>query len=624
MCGIFGYLDHMSSQAPDEAKLRESAASLSHRGPDAVGVFREPSVGLVHTRLSLVDLDPRSNQPFWDRSGRWALAFNGEIYNFPELRAELEKKAVSFRTTGDTEVLLESLLAGGLADTLRRLEGMFAFALYDREEKTLTLARDRVGMKPLFYYQDDSRFVFASEIKAMRGWIPWEAEPAMVAPYLHSLHWVTEGFRLYRGVEALPPGACLRIRRGGAPETGRFFSLGDFWDPEERARLERLSPTQAVDHVEKTLLRSVEMQLRADAPLGVFCSGGVDSSLIAAMAARFSRNLTLFHSNIVGKWSEYAAAKALSDHLKVELVAQEVRDESYVERIPDAMLHAEFPFRHLPTSPPFLMLSEAARERGVKGLLTGEASDEGFLGYQKYAPNVLGWLRQAPRNVYRLLRGRAGQGRLSHLEPQAPLSARFVQHFREDLEKDAIRADVRRKAGREPRFEDLCSLYDFAVNIRALTHRNDSMGMSAGVEARFPFLDTQVIRSGINLPRRYKLRFSPAGHDPEHLFFRDKWVIREVAARYLPHKLSHRIKIGWPTSFLARMQIDPEFFIGGSLAEWLGLSERELRWFVSTAPQHLHTTLMYLEAWAHLCYRVESREELRRRMRSHIRLRAER
>lgn len=623
MCGIFGFMDHQTQRTPDEAKLHETAELLAHRGPDHQSVFSGPSVGLVHTRLSLVDLDPRSNQPFWDTTGRYALVFNGEIYNYPELRKGLEEKGVSFRTSGDTEVLLQCLIHEGFEKTLPKLEGMFAFAFYDRLEATFLLARDRIGMKPLYLYDDSSRLVFSSEIQPMRPWIPWKANAAMASSYLEGLHWVAEGHALFEGVTSVVPGSFISVKRGSRPVTGRFFALSDFWDCAEQERLARLTPAQAVDAVEEKLIASIRLQLRADAPLGAFCSGGVDSSLIAAIASKIQGGLTIFHSNIVGKCSEYEAAKALAGHLKAEFITKDVTDEDYLERIPDTMRYAEFPYRHLPTSTPFLMLSECARSRGIKGLLTGEASDEAFLGYPHYAPNLFKLIPELPKNTLRLLKNAVKGFPAQGPETPADFAGQFHQRFQTGIEKEDIYRALLKKANGRLKPEQLLSLYDFTDNIRALTHRNDSMGMAAGIETRFPFLDSEVIRTGINLPSQYKLRLSASTLDPAHPFIRDKWVVRKLADRYLPRKLSRRIKTPWPTTFLDRMQISSQFFEGGSVKEWLNLSEREIRYFVERAPQKLKTTLMYLEVWAHVCFYQNPKEDMVKKIRTHVKIRPE-
>jgi asparagine synthase (glutamine-hydrolysing) len=626
MCGIFGFLDHQTQNTPEQAKLLETARLLAHRGPDHQAIFSEPSIGLVHTRLSLVDLDPRSHQPFWDKTGRYALVFNGEIYNFRELKHGLESRGVSFRTSGDTEVLMECLLnneAHDIQKTLLEFEGMFAFALYDRKDRSLFLARDRIGMKPLYVYDTGSCFVFSSEIQAMRPWIPWKANPSMVASYLQEWEGVSQGFTLFQGVASVAPGTFLEVKMGALTERRRFFALSDFWDEEERGRSRALTPQKAVDLVEEKLLASVRQQLQADAPLGIFCSGGVDSSLITAMAAKLHSDVTVFHSNALGKCSEYEAAKALADHLKLEFVSSDATDKDYLERIPDVMEHAEYPYRHLTSSPPFLMLSESASSRGVKGVLTGEAADEIFLGYARYAPNLLRWVSQTPRNSFRWIKKALRGFPPEKAAFPKDFAGRFHQHFQEDIENEDIYRAILKKTDGKLKQKQLLSFYDFSNNIRALTHRNDSMGMAAGLESRFPFLDSAVIRTGLNLPDPYKLRFSPAARDPRHLFIQDKWVIRKVADRYLPQKLSRRVKIPWPSTILHRMEISPDFFKRGCIREWLDLSEREIQYFMEHAPWYLHRTLMFLEVWAHVCFYRNSKQEMVKKMKDHIRIKPE-
>lgn len=626
MCGILGFMDHRSSDIPNLSLLQESSRLLAHRGPDGQGVSSGPSIGLVHTRLAIVDLDPRSNQPFADRSGRFTLVYNGEIYNYRKLRDGLERRGVPFRTTGDTEVLLETLLnCADIESALRSLEGMFAFALYDRKKKSLLLARDRIGMKPLYYYEDDSRFVFSSEIQPMRPWIPWKADRAMLFSYLNGFRPITEGFNLFEGVQSLRPGSYLKVKKGSRAETGTFFRLSDFWDEDERRELARLRPEEAVDHVEEKLKASIRMQLHADAPVGAFCSGGVDSSLVASIAGKMHPGLTVFHCNIAGKCSEYEAAKALAAHLGSEFIVVDFEDEDYLERIPETVERAEYPYRHLSNAAPFLMLSEAARERGVKALLTGEASDEAFLGYPHYAPNILSALRRSlllPDRAYRFFKKAAGLSAESRVLPDGFLE-QFHQQFRTCLEKEEIRAAVAEKTGGRLKPRDIASLNDFSDNIRSLTHRNDSMGMAAGIETRFPFLDSEVIRSGINLPLKYKLRADAATLDRRHPFVRDKWVIRRLADRYVPRSLSRRTKIPFPTTFLDRTEIDPRFFAGGPLAEWLRWSDREFRYAVEHGSKQLKNALMYLEVWAHVCFYGYSKEEVRKKIKDHVRVRPE-
>ena len=206
MCGIFGVVYRDGQTTPDGRLLEETGRILGHRGPDSAGMFKDAGVGLVFTRLSLLDLSERGNQPFWDEQRRYALVYNGEIYNFQQLRKELEANGVAFYTGSDTEVLLKGIIHHGLDAILPRLEGMFAFGLWDSHQRKLTLVRDRLGIKPLSVYEDDHILVFASEIKAMAPWIPLHPDPHMASAYLAGFGGPTRDRSFFRDVIILSPG----------------------------------------------------------------------------------------------------------------------------------------------------------------------------------------------------------------------------------------------------------------------------------------------------------------------------------------------------------------------------------------------------------------------------------
>ena len=391
MCGIFGIVIHNRDVIPEKDRLEQTARLLEHRGPDSFGVYSEPGIGLVHTRLSLVDLSSRSDQPFWDRQRRYGLVYNGEIYNFRELREDLEKRGVQFRTTSDTEVLLECLLHDGHEATLPKLEGMFAFGLYDKIEKTLLLGRDRFGIKPLYVYDQEDIFVFASEISAMRPWVNFAPDLSSVSSFLLGFHGPTNGCTFLERIKFLSPGGIARITMGRQARYSKFFSMTDFWDPGYGTELTCLKPRQLVDRVEEHLLRSVKQQLVADAPVGALCSGGVDSALVAAMAAQYHTNLAIFHANVVGPNSEHDAAVEVAKHLRLDLKVAEMQDEEFIGLLPEATRHYGHPLYIVPHSIPFLLVSRVVRSNSVKAVLTGEGSDECFLGYNMLVPNIKRW-----------------------------------------------------------------------------------------------------------------------------------------------------------------------------------------------------------------------------------------
>jgi asparagine synthase (glutamine-hydrolysing) len=643
MCGIFGILRHESDRIPDRRSVEISAGLMHHRGPDHQEIYVGEGIGLAHTRLSLLDLHARSNQPFWDRRGRYCLVYNGEIYNHRELRSELEEQGIRFNTTSDTEVLLEYLIHHDVKATLPRLEGMFAFALYDSHERLLTVARDRFGIKPLYIYDQRDFFIFASEIAAMRPWIRFEADLLSISSYLQApadQQGPVKGSSFFKHIKIVTPGTLITVQRGGQAGYDRFFSLGEFWDAGEVERLKHRKPDQVIDEVEELLLKSVKAQLLADAPVGAFCSGGVDSSIIVAMASRFHRNLAIFHADVVGPCSEHAAAAALAKHLKLDLKTVEVLDQDFVEMMPEVMAHYGYPFTLHPHSVPFLMVSKLAQSNDVKGILTGEGSDECYIGYPSSIFDLRNFIGALPVRSYHMLprlinlllrcnyRGFIKEVRTLRpksrrlYKPPACVSVFSLQHrFERELEYEDISSHIQCLTRRPIGDDEAASLDLMSYLLRTLLHRNDCLGMAASIEARFPFLDSRLVKLAINMPYQYKVRLSPQVLEAEHLFLRDKWVLRKVADRYLPAVLSQRKKRGFPTSAQNRMDIAAEFFDKSLVADLFDLDRRANRYLIDHADRELKKRLLHLEVWAHVCLHDAPRNEILAKLRNHITLR---
>jgi asparagine synthase (glutamine-hydrolysing) len=617
MCGLFGILTHGSDDYVDEGKLVCTARLLEHRGPDHQAVFSGHGIGLAQTRLALVDLDARSNQPFWDREGRRCIVFNGEVYNFRELRADLEAQGIAFRTTSDTEVILEAVIHDGIDVTLPRLEGMFAFAIFDAVDQSLTLARDRFGIKPLYVHEGKDAFVFTSEIRALTPWLRLEPDAFAISSYLQgdcgpcSLQIYggpTAGPSFFKGITIVPPGVVLTIRRGAAPCSRRFWTIGDFWDPDEHDRLRTIKPSQTVDRLDEYLFRSVKLQLLADAPVGVLCSGGIDSSLITAMAARVRNNVAIFHAHVVGPSSELDAARAVAQHLKLDLQIADVEEEATIDLLPEVLLHYGSPFTYHPNSIPFLAVSKLVRTHGVKAVLSGEGADECFIGYPwmifDIRERVLG-ASASLRDIYRMLRrvlkhlsAQDGLGRPT-LDTLA-LTMSLQRRFEIALDEADIQTAVAAKGGRGFGVNELKSLSKLGYHLRTLLHRNDSLGMAASIEARFPFLDSAVVRLAVNMPYDTKVRFSPAVVNGPHLFLRDKWALRKVAERYLPKSLAYRRKQGFHPHSTARLDIDLTFARDSFIAALFSLGPKQVDYLTSQAGPATQMKLLQLEVWARL------------------------
>lgn len=625
MCGIFGVLE-TSNGAPEEQKLRQSAASISHRGPDASVTHAEPGLGLAHTRLSLVDTHARSNQPFWDETGRYCIVFNGEIYNFRGLRAELESLGRTFVTTSDTEVLLQLLIAVGPEKALPRLNGMFAFGFYDRQTGLLTLARDRMGMKPLFYVEDQERFLFASEIKAFRPWMTLQPDGSSVHAYLMKFGGPTKGRTFYQDVISLAPGDMLQVKRGERARVQTFFRVSDLIDPDMNAELQGLSADQVADRFDELMVQSVADHAFADAKVGAFCSGGVDSSLIVSMAARQQSDIQLFHANVKGRWSEAEPARALANHLGLDLHAIDIEEQDFVTSIPKVMRHYEYPFTYHPNCAPLMMIAQLARDRGVKGLLSGEGSDELFLGYP--------WLgRRQITDAYNAIKRTLGNG-VRSLPGIGPIlnpdqtgnsfAVRDIMNGREILDdlNDVSEAIAQHAhASKDPKIRWTLDYMNY--HLRTLLLRNDTMGMAASIEARFPFLGNDVTRFGVNVPGRHKLKTSPFVFEKAHPFIRDKWVVRAVADRYVPKKLSQRIKVGFWTTVFQRLEIADAFFETSHLGDLLGLSRPQLSRLAAEAGDDLKLRLLHLDVWSRVCLDNEADDVSVSRLMEHVRIREE-
>jgi asparagine synthase (glutamine-hydrolysing) len=634
MCGIFGVIWHNTDHVPEQSRLDQTVRLLNHRGPDGHGTFSEPGIGLAHTRLSLLDLNERSNQPFWDRQQRYCLVYNGEIYNFQELRDQLAKSGVEFRTTCDTEVLLEALIKWGPEKTLPKLEGMFAFGFYDHVDKSLLLARDRFGIKPLLVYETENTFLFASEIQAMRPWVDLEPDFLSISGFLYGFSGPTKGFSFFRHVRIVEPGGIVTIKKGSSPRYARFFSLMDFLDRKEMDRLESLSPEAVVNEVDQLLNESVKAQLVADAPVGALCSGGLDSSIIMSIAAKYHNNLAIFHADVVGPVSEYPAALRLAQHLKLDLKAIEVRDQDFIDEIPEVTEHFGHPFYSCPHSLPLMMVCRLIRENGVKAVLSGEASDEYFLGYAFCSPDIRQYagIRPILRLVKRWFKPPPKNNGMPYLGPSYVQAGEadgleglvHALHNRFEVVRDTVETRERLGNGfKAKRYKaPLQSLDLLGYNLRALLHRDDTMGMAASVEARFPFLDTRLAKVAINLPYRHKVRFSWSARDKAHYLFRDKWVARQIAERYMPADLFKRDKKPFPINAYsdARMKIDPAFFEGSFVAELFELGKQEQKILGERAPHWLKWKMMLLDVWAHVCLRNLPKAAMIEKLRKHVTL----
>jgi asparagine synthase (glutamine-hydrolysing) len=479
---------------------------------------------------------------------------------------------------------------------------MFAFCLYDAMEGRFTIARDRFGIKPLFLYFDDDKFVFSSEMMALRKWAPLKADELSIHAYMQGFAFPTKAFSLIRGVKILPPGQVVRVTRGEQPVFSSFAKSTDLYCPQQFMELSQLKPDQLIDRFDDLFRRSIDRQMFADVPVGAYCSGGVDSSLVMAVAQQSHDHLAIFHANVLGN-SETTAAMELARHLKLDLEVVEFSNQDFLGAIAETIAHFGAPFTYHQNSPAFLAVSKLARKNGVKAMLSGEGSDECFLGYGWLAPTLSEHLTArglTPKSMLRRIFRRSRSGgpkirRKPDIDSAVALYNRFemVSDFAgirelEHCHVERTRGDIR----------GLATLELLHYHLRTLLHRNDALGMAASIEARFPFLDTELVRFAVNLPYACKIRFDPLSRDPKHRFFVDKWIVRKVADRYLPKSLSRRTKKGFPVSAYQKMTIPSSLLRNGFTQDLFEFTTKEVDFLFEHASQTLKLRLLHLDVWA--------------------------
>jgi len=406
MCGVAGFLHTSFSNDKWEKTLLKMAAALVHRGPDDEGIWfdAKAGAGLAHRRLSVIDLSREGHQPMTSASGRYVIAYNGEVYNFHEIRTSLAPESVAWRGTSDTEVMLAAIEAWGLAAAVKRFVGMFVFALWDKKERVLHLCRDRLGIKPLYYTRVPRGVLFGSELKPLAAHPEFKPEidrDALVLYFRHNC--VPAPYSIYRDTRKLLPGSILSIPAAGLdknqdlPDPSTFWSAREIAEQGQEQPLE-ISPDHAVDELETLLQDAVKLRLLSDVPLGAFLSGGIDSStIVALMQAQSSRKVRTFSIGLREKgYNEANHAKAVADHLGTDHTELYVHPDETLAVIPELPHLYDEPFSDSSQIPTFL-LSKLTRQH-VTVSLSGDGGDELFGGYNRYfwGRNILKWTGWAP------------------------------------------------------------------------------------------------------------------------------------------------------------------------------------------------------------------------------------
>jgi asparagine synthase (glutamine-hydrolysing) len=562
MCGIAGFSGEF-----DQALLERMNGAIAHRGPDDAGtlMIAEKGVGLAHRRLSIIDLSERGRQPMTDVTGTVTIVYNGEIYNYRELRKELIEDGYGFQSECDTEVLLNLYLRDG-DKMMDRLNGIFAFALYDSRSDSLLLVRDGVGVKPLYYAETPRGLVFASEIKALlqEPSIDRALDPRAVGHHLLYL-WAPSPLTMLRAVHKLEPGHAMRVRGGRIVKKWCFYDL-----PFDREFVD-WPAEDAIVQVRKYLTLAVERQLVSDVPVGAFLSGGLDSSSVVALAQRamgrdhlqcFTIGFKDPRAQAEGMADDLPYAQRVAKHLDVDLHTIYVGPEM-VEELRNMIFHLDEPQAD-PAPINALFISRLARQHGIKVLLSGAGGDDVFTGYRRH--HALIWERYwtwLPTRIRSGMRVAA-----SHVRPTTEFRRRVSKAFRNaDLEGDERIAayfhwiapdqlvsllgpqaqEAFANPAESPVAEALAKLPDSVPPLNRmlylegkffLTDHNlnyvDKVSMANGVEVRVPLLDPDLVALAAQLPLHYKQRGRTG-----------KWVLRRAMEPYLPRDVLYRGKTGF-------------------------------------------------------------------------------
>ena len=572
MCGIAGFIG--AAPGSDIGDIAEAMAkSIAYRGPDDQGIWTdgECETALVHRRLSIIDLSAAGHQPMLSADERYVISYNGEVYSFQPIAAELAARGHKFRGHSDTEVILESFAVNGIEATLKRMIGMFAIALWDRRDRTLTLMRDRLGIKPLYWAKFGNTFLFGSELKALRahpGWTPRIDQSAVAAFLRHN--YIPAPRTIYEGVYKLEPGTVLTLPWRGEPKISRF------WDARSVARDGSHNPLEGSDaelteQLESLLKDAVGRRMIADVPLGAFLSGGVDSStVVALMQAAKSGTVKSFSIGFdIEGYNEAPHAAAVARHLQTDHTELTVTSKAALDVIPRLADFYDEPFADSSQIPTYLV--SAMTRKHVTVALSGDGGDELFAGYNRYQLTQRFWrsLSLMPRAVRkgaaaaltavrpdrwtqllsalpsRLRPPQAGDkvhkaAAVLRLDSADAVYRRLVSHWEpsEIMPQAAEPRSILDDATVAKNFPDLLERMQFLDLVTYLPDdiltKVDRASMAVALEARVPLIDHRVVEFAWRLPENVKVRNGTS-----------KWLLRQVLYRHVPPELIERPKMGF-------------------------------------------------------------------------------
>jgi len=635
MCGIAGIMEFGRDARADSDALREMCRIMAHRGPDDEGFYFDGHVGIGMRRLSIVDL-ATGHQPISNENGSIRIVFNGEIYNHLSLREQLITRGHAYRTHSDTETIVHLYEEYG-RDCVKHLRGMFAFAIWDENKKVLFIARDRLGIKPLYYHFSRERFLFGSEIKVVLAHANVLAQfNSGVLPEFLAFGYLSGDETFYNGIRKLLPGHTLELTLEGEPE------IRQYWNLDASLVHDSLDEQYYVRSYRELLEGAIESHLMSDVPVGVFLSGGVDSSAVAALMTKIRREPVETFS--VGyaehAYSELPFARTVANHLKSVHHEILVNEQDFFNALPLLIWHEDEPIVW-PSSVSLYFVARLARER-VTVVLTGEGSDETLAGYTRYAFTLKNaafdhvYRRLVPEVLRRGVRkglsaspliGATLRRKLAHtflVQDGASWSAfyfdNFFSAFSETAQSDLLTQEVASQFTSGAAYRKVQEYWqhssgellqrllytDIKTYLVELLMKQDNMSMAASIESRVPFLDHLLVEFATRIPREVQIN-GLAG----------KQVLKQAVEDLLPHSILYRPKLGFPTpwsGWLAGPRLD---VIEATLLEPRSLSRGYFRGEAIARLFHEHRTkyrdnydriwrLLNLELWHRVCLEGES------------------
>ncbi|MCF7811340.1 asparagine synthase (glutamine-hydrolyzing) [bacterium] len=580
MCGICGVVDYNLRNKPDQNLLDKATDLMKHRGPDGRGTWSEPGVGIGHRRLAIIDLEG-SPQPMMSKDKRYVLSYNGEVYNYRQLRIILEGEGANFRTKGDTEVVLQALIHWGV-NAVNRFEGMFAFSLWDRKEQSLLLVRDRLGIKPLFYSEKNNKFIFASEFKPILiyPWISSQPDPLGVTSYLANYQISFDSQSIFKDIKSLKPGTYLKYTSDGI-ETKQYWKLPFIPSKEKKAIWTPDRFPEAVSQLSSMMPEVVKSHLISDVPVGSFLSGGIDSSVIITLMSDISgEKVKAYSVGFAEKgFSEFEFSQPLVEHLGLDHQLLKLSQKDYFPLMEKLIRHKAAPLS-TPNEVPLWKLSKHL-SKDIKVVLSGEGADELLGGYPSLLRSPHDFLaskklrekadlmpqstRQAIRDAIRRQYGKIGfkdlpdhflniYSWLNETDRREVLNPDFSNTLIETQIQQFWTGKIRKLPGLSPYDRYLYILE--TEHLRGLLARLDADTMAASVEGRVPYCDSRLVEYVWQLPFEYKLHWKSEKHrrmsgglnslEIAEKLDTAKYLLKETFRNRIPESIINRQKKAFP------------------------------------------------------------------------------